>query len=312
MDFLAHTKAGKYSWYHSNHPLNLTQRQELTKNFGFLQHHVDSTEKGKTPRPKISSSKKYLYFVFHIPYLPSNSNKFTISDLNIFITKDSLVTIESQGNLPALETYFSKTAATKRTTERRLKHGPVNLFLNLIKYLLNDLETLIDAQGERVDELNKKIFQTKTAKSFIESVSVLRYNQIVSFTALERQARVFETYSNDKNPLTYYSKNSDPKWGSVIETFQTLTYELHADIDHLEGLVKTFETLVTYRTNETIKILTVFSVLLLPLTLLSGIYGMNFAYLPLSQTPTGFFIIIASMFFIAALMLFVFKFKKWL
>ena len=304
--------AHKISWYHSKKPLINDERELLVNKFGFYEHHVASTQQGKTPRPKISVNKKYIYFVFHIPYLPAKSNKILICDLNIFITKSALITIESQGNLPSLDRYFETALKSKRVLERRLKHGSANMFLSLMKYILNELEELIDAQGEQVDALHKKIFKTQESAKFIEKISILRYNQVMSFSSMERQSRVMEQYSGDKNPLKKYPNISVGKWNDMVETFQTFSYELKADIDHLEGLVKTFETLVTHKTNETIKVLTIFSVVLLPLTLISGIYGMNFKYIPLANNPFGFIFTVFGMLVLLVGLLWAFKWKKWL
>lgn len=280
--------------------------------YGLYEHHVASTQQGKTPRPKISVGRKYLYFVFHLPYQPKNSNKFYICDLNVFLTDDTLITIESQGNIPALMDYFKGASDSRRIKDRRFKQGSYNLFLNLMKYLLNDIERIIDKQGELVDSMNKEIFKTTRAPEFIETISVLRYNQIVAFSVMERQSRMMEFHLGEKNPLLKFSASSTPKWNSVVEAFQTLAYELNADIGHLEGLVKTFETLVTHRTNQTIKILTIFSVVLLPLTLISGIFGMNFSYIPLAEHPYGFFISLVGMFLLLLGMLAYFRWRKWL
>lgn len=305
-------RAHKFGWYHSSKPLTKDEQQMLISKFGFYEHHVVGTQQGKTPRPKISVNKKYIYIVLHLPYQPSNSNKFYISDINIFLTKDNLVTVESQGNLPALQKYFETAQQSKRITDRRLKHGTTNLLLNLLKYLLEDLELILDHQGELVDALNKKIFQTHHAAEFIEEISVLRYNQVVAASAMDRQSRMLEARQSDKNPLRQFSKTSDNKWGEVVETFQTLAYELKADIDHLEGLVQTFETLVTHKTNETIKLLTIVSVVLLPLTLMAGIFGMNFKALPFGSHPFGFGIIMILMIVVLLAMLALVKWRKWL
>lgn len=305
-------KANKISWLHSSHALGKVEREKLIKKYGFYEHHIASTQQGKTPRPKISVNRKYVYIVLHLPYQPANSNKYHICDLNIFLTKDTLVTIESQGDLPSLRKYFETAQQSKRILERRLKHGSANLLMNMFKYILNDIETIFDKQGEQVDQLNKKIFDFNQEAEFIEKISILRYNQVLAFSAMERQSRMMEINSGEKNPMRLITDSSDHKWSDIVDTFSTLAYELKADIDHLEGLVQTFETLVTHRTNQTIKILTIFSVVLLPLTLLSGIWGMNFRQIPLADHQFGFYITILLMGLILAIMLVFFRWRKWL
>jgi magnesium transporter len=88
------------------------------------------------------------------------------------------------------------------------------------------------------------------------------------------------------------------------------TLEDHRDV--VEGLSDTADTLTSYRLNEVIKILTIISVIMLPLTLLSGIYGMN-VELPLDESsPVSFVIILCLMVLIAGGMIFYFKRRRWI
>jgi magnesium transporter len=85
--------------------------------------------------------------------------------------------------------------------------------------------------------------------------------------------------------------------------------EDHRDV--VEGLSDTADTLLSHRINEVIKILTIISVVMLPLTLLAGIYGMN-VMLPLAHSPWAFPFVLALMVLITTGMLFYFKRRGWL
>ncbi|MBC8249685.1 MAG: hypothetical protein H8E90_08400, partial [Anaerolineales bacterium] len=74
---------------------------------------------------------------------------------------------------------------------------------------------------------------------------------------------------------------------------------------------ETSDSVISYRINEVMRILTVISVILLPLTLLSGIYGMNI-YLPLARHPLSFIFVTGLMILVAGGMLFYFKRRGWL
>jgi magnesium transporter len=100
------------------------------------------------------------------------------------------------------------------------------------------------------------------------------------------------------------------------ETLKSLTpkqawdmLEDHRDV--IEGLSDTANTLTSYRINEVMKILTLISVIMLPLTLLSGIYGMNI-HLPWAQFPLAFPVILLLLVLIAGGMLFYFKKRRWI
>lgn len=306
-----HIKNEKYNWYHFDKPLTPEDASFLSDNYRFSQEDLDNCKNQKTPRPKINITSSYSYFIFHIPYSPPNSKNLTVSELNVFITKTALITVESRGDLAALNHYLETSKTSPKLAESRFQHGPADLFVKLIQEITSNLSELIDKQGQEIDRLHREVFSNKLAKKFIEHVSLIRYNHIVAHNALERQVRIFDQFRGDKNPLRHFLR-SPHKWNKILDLFHSINYEIESDIDHLEGLVKTFESLVTFRTNEIIKLLTVFSVILLPLTLISGIYGMNFRYLPLSLDPFGFTAILIFMFVLAMILVVVFKRKRWL
>jgi magnesium transporter len=100
-------------------------------------------------------------------------------------------------------------------------------------------------------------------------------------------------------------------WGNILDYYKQL-WDLTEDYAELiEGLSQTFDSLQANRTNEIMKILTLISSILLPLTFLTGLYGMN-VNLPLQDDPRSFWIVIAAMLGIAFFMIMFFKRKKWM
>ena len=79
----------------------------------------------------------------------------------------------------------------------------------------------------------------------------------------------------------------------------------------VEGLSKTFDSLQTNRTNEIMKVLTLISSILLPLTFIASLYGMNVG-LPLQDTHYSFWLLIVFMVILAGSMIFFFKKKRWM
>lgn len=312
MPTFKHIRHNNFNWYHFDQPLTDKDRLFLAHTFSFSLEDLDNCRHKKTQRPRIKSTTKYAFLIFHIPYLSQKTKKFAITELNVFITKTALITVESTGDLTALNHFLNKTKNSSQLTEQRFKTGPTGLFSKLILTILAQLLEHIDKQGEEIDHLHREIFEKHVAKRFVENISRIRYNQVVTHNALERQNRILDQFRGDNNPLLSVHKTNHTNWNKILETFQIAQYETESDMDHLEGLVKTFESLITFHTNETIKLLTLFSVILLPLTLISGIYGMNFKSLPFANDPFGFTVILSFMLFIATIMTLVFKIKRWL
>jgi len=79
----------------------------------------------------------------------------------------------------------------------------------------------------------------------------------------------------------------------------------------IEGLSKTFDSLQANRSNQIMKILTLISSFILPLTFITGLYGMN-VLLPIQGSPLAFYAVIGVMILVVAFMLTYFKIKKWM
>lgn len=189
--------------------------------------------------------------------------------------------------------------------------GPGNLLLNTLKHILGEVESCIDAQGDTVEELQSKVFASTKHQHFIQKSSLLRYNQVTLISTLDKQTHVLESIPYDKNPFIGSNDKITHKWQSVLQTFQTFSYELSQDKQYLESLISTFETLVTHTTNQRINQLTVISVMLMPLTLITSLFGMNFLYMPLVVVPSGFWVVVLLMLISLLSSWLIFKLKKW-
>ncbi len=100
-------------------------------------------------------------------------------------------------------------------------------------------------------------------------------------------------------------------WGNILDYYNRM-WDMTEDYGELiEGLSTTFDSMQTNKTNQIMKILTLISSIVLPLTFLTGIYGMN-VLLPMQEEGTAFWVLIAFMIVIGGSMIFYFRSKKWL
>ncbi len=100
-------------------------------------------------------------------------------------------------------------------------------------------------------------------------------------------------------------------WGNILDYYDKM-WDMTEDYGELiEGLSTTFDSMQTNKTNEIMKILTLISSIILPLTFLTGLYGMN-VLLPMEKNNLAFWIIIVVMLVIGGGMVVYFKRRKWL
>lgn len=98
----------------------------------------------------------------------------------------------------------------------------------------------------------------------------------------------------------------------ILEHFSRVSRDASALQSDLENLVQIYFSATNQRTNEIIRVLTIASVIFLPLNLLAGIYGMNFEYMPGLKSVYGFATMISTMILIVLGILLVLRRKRWL
>ena len=109
---------------------------------------------------------------------------------------------------------------------------------------------------------------------------------------------------------------SDPKTGNVpVEVYDNLYRIVESSFgyqDMVQGTLDAYLSTVNNRLNETMKRLTVISAIFAALTVITGVYGMNFQHMPELQWRYGYFVILAFMAFVAAGLVWLFKRNRWI
>ena len=100
-------------------------------------------------------------------------------------------------------------------------------------------------------------------------------------------------------------------WGNILDYYNRM-WDMTEDYGELiDGLSTTFDSMQTNKTNEIMKILTLISSIILPLTFLTGLYGMN-VLLPMQDSNLAFYVIISLMLFVGVGMILLFRKRKWM
>ena len=186
-----------------------------------------------------------------------------------------------------------------------MKNGSGFLLYNVLNDLFERSFYLVDEINKKLNSLEKKVFAVSKDRNMLQDI--LRINKdIINFRriilpqrAVLAQLEHIRFSKMDSNLEIYFDNIVDKieKIYSTLESFKELAEALH----------QTNETMIVQKTNNVIRVLTIFSVVLLPLTLISGLYGMNV------ELPTNSFnSIVLIMLLVLLTMLCYFKKKGWL
>jgi magnesium transporter len=291
-----HPSGSEIEWLHTHYP-----------NIHTL-HFVDVTSPYQ--QPKLDERTDYLFLVLHFPFAEPGTDLIIASEVDIFVGPGYVITAHA-GQLRPLMGLFDQVRDIPATRAALMEHGSGYLLYSIMDKLVEYCFPMLNKIDQDIERIGKMIFTDNTRRSVYE-ISMVRRDilafrhvikpQFEVMTDLERRAGSLASLLGDD--FSDYFANLNNRVGKIWHTVED-----HKEV--IEGLSDTHDSLINAHINNVIKLLTVFSVIMLPMTLITGIYGMNFDILPLRSNPEGFWVATAAMIVIAVIMVAFFKLRRW-
>ncbi len=181
----------------------------------------------------------------------------------------------------------------------------VTLLHDLIRRVLLSYERPLEAAAARLDDHEEKVFKSRAEPRLLQELYLLK-----------RKATVFKKMifltKDVLRSLTIETHQHRPLIQDLIETADRLFFLADQLLENTNTLLNMHISLASQRTNEVMRVLTLFSVFFLPLTFMVGIYGMNFDFMPELHHPLGYPVILLAMLLVAVAVYFWFRRKGWL
>lgn len=291
-------------WHHISDASEEDYRYLLeTYNF----HPLDIEDcRGTNQRPKIDEYDNYYFLILHFPYFDKGNKFVRIKEVKIFWGKDYIITIGKShwAVKKTFEAISEGLADNDDQTIAAFKTSDILLY-RILDRLMAETNTLITRIGAEVDLINYDIF-SKKARSIIEQISITRRNIILLNTTFKPQIRLFHQFESGGIKGFTGGEEMEDYWGDILDQYQKMFDSVEDYGELIEGLSQTFDSLQANRSNEIMTVLTIFSSTMLPLTVITGMYGMNVA-LPFQEHPQAFWFVMLIMVVATLLLLFFFK-----
>ena len=261
-------------------------------------------------RPKIDEYDDYYFLILNFPYFDKGNKNVRIREVKIFWGKDYIITIGKSHWV--VKKLFEEMQEDLKDDDDDVKEQLSSsdlLLYNILDRLMLETYTLIMRVGSEVDLINYDIFNRR-ARSIIELISITRRNIILLNTTFKPQLRVLHMFEGGsiKGFVDPEVLDMEDYWGNILDQYQKM-FDLIEDYGELiEGLSKTFDSLQANRTNEIMKLLTIFSTIMLPLTVVTGMFGMNVDF-PFITSVQAFWWIVGVMAAITGVLIFFFFYR---
>ncbi len=307
---IAELSANGLTWIHANEP-GLLEGAHLAERFGFHELDVEDVL-SKRQRPKIDEYAEYLFVVLHFPIYDKTVHRLNAAELDVFIGPDFLVTLANVELLPV--TYlFRRCEEDPQLREELFPKGSGYLLYHVLDDLFDYCFPILDKIGHKLDAIEDGLFEGRS-EEIVRDISdakqeIIAYRKIIK---PERSTlRLLERYTQ-----RFLPEDLELYFDDIVDSAERIWDLLDNYKEVMEALESTNEAVLAHRFNDVLRILTVFSIVFLPATLIASIWGMNVGLPgggePASGDFTVFWIIIAAMIAGLIAMVAYFRHKRWL
>ena len=297
---------GDSTWHDGTHPTE-AELVELQKQYGF--HDLDIEDcLSVHERPKVEEYDDYLFLVIHVPYLSKKTGRIFKEEINIFVGQKFIITLH-RGNLEALEKIGDKLEQSEDVRQQYMQFGPGFFLYELLSEFFESVFPLVDTITRYLRLVEDTLFESEEHVNVLRDIMSLKRNIITMRSILMPQRTVIAALEH-KNKK-FVSEELALYFDDILDAIERQWSLLDTAKELSEALQDTHESWLSHKTNSVVKLLTIFSVTMLPLTFMTGLYGMN-VELPYQNQPHIFLSLVICMMLVLGGMLAYFAKKRWI
>jgi len=261
---------GDLTWVNIEHPTE-RETEYLAQSYPF--HPLDLDDcLSRVQRPKMDEYKDYLFLVFHFPVFNKEARVTNPSQLSVFIGEKYLITLH-KGDLKPLVKLFRDCQINEESRQENFSQGPGYILYRIIDRLVDYCFPILNRIVDNIEEVEDNIFSSDEVRGAIKELSVLR-RDIISFRRIIWPMRAVMGILEPK--IRRFTKmDLAVYFGDMVDHVDKIWDALDEYKEIIEGLNDTYDSLATNRTNEVMRMLAVIATILLPITVVASLYGMN-------------------------------------
>src|SRR5919201_1153527 len=279
---------GGLRWVNIERP-GPAERAWLEEHFEF--HPLDYEDVlSRNQRPKIDEYEDYLFIVLYFPVFDKAVGRLNAAELDIFIGPDFLITLPNTP-LPPVEYLFERCRSSDEVREQLLSKGSGYLLYKIVDDSFDYCFPMLRKMGNKLERLEEDIFEGRS-EEVVRDISNAK-QEIINFRKIIRPERPV-LRDLEKTKQRYLAEDLELYFDDIVDASERIWDMLENFKEVVEALEQTNESVISHRVNDTARVLTSISVVLLPLTLISGIFGMNVDF-PGYGTHAAFWVIVGVM-----------------
>lgn len=278
--------------------------EEIGKHFNLhpliLEDIVDTDQ-----RPKIKDFGNYIFIILKMLYYEKNDNEMKVEQVSLILGKNYVISFQEREG----DVFNSIRERIRNNIGRIRKAGADYLIYGLIDAIVDNYFIIIEKLGEKIENLEDKVI-SRPKPANLRVIHKLRRDLIFLRKSVWPLREVISILQRGESSLilestNVYLRDVYDHTIQVIDTVETLR-------DIISGMLDIYLSSASNRMNEIMKMLTIIATIFIPLTFITGIYGMNFQNMPEIKWVWGYPVVLLGMLIIGIVMVIYFKRKKWM
>jgi len=299
-----HKEAGEKSWIDVVGIHNSNLIEKIGQHFNLHPLTIEDILNNEQ-RPKIEDNPNYVYLVVHMIGFDQESLKIDIEQVSLIMGKDYVLSFQEKSG----DTFDPVRKRLEIAKGKIREAGPDYLVYSLVDAIVDNYFLVIEQLGNALDQLEDELLDNLQRETFNKTHalkkelmairrSVWPMREVVS--KMER-----DQYLQIHDDMNIYIRDLYDHTIEIIDTVEVYR-------ETVGGLVDLYQSMSSNKMNEVMKVLTIISTIFIPLTFITGLYGMNFHYIPELDWRYGYFMVWGISIALVVVMLIVFRRKKWI
>jgi magnesium transporter len=301
----AEVSANGLTWIHLDSPTK-DEATALAERFGW--HPLDVEDVlSKRQRPKVDEYADYRFVVLHFPVYDKNVQRLNAGELDVFLGPDYLVTLPTVELLPVTR-LFQRVHDDEELRDNLFGKGSGYLLYHVLDDLFDYCFPILDKIGHKLDRIEDDIDEDRF-EEVVRDISKAK-QEIISYRKIVKPQRPTLRLL-ERHVERFLPEDLELYFDDLVDASERIWDILDNYKEVVEALETTNESALQHRQNDVLRVLTVVGAIFLPLTFLTGIFGMNVLY-PGENTHEAFWIILVLMLASIVGMVGFFRYKRWL
>lgn len=287
-------------WYHLEDPESpLLER--LGEEFGFHELEIEDC-RHQRHTAKLEEYESHIFVIADTIHFVTETCGVWFGELAFFVGQDFLVTVHLGPTRSVNEVLPRVKAVSKMQRPDRVLHA-------LLDNMVDRYLPVLDEMGDRLETIEDEVYAHPSTK-LVEDIFALKRGLIEFRRAVGAMREMINAVTRQRAP--YYRADMTAYWRDLYDHVIRALNMIETYRDLAASVMEIYLTAAANRTNEIMKILTIYATILLPMVVITGYFGMNFAHLPLLESRYGVALVHILMVALTVGLLIYFRKRRWL